>query len=512
MSTTRAGVVFSFVCGLLLFPAGINAACTGSSPTWTCGPTYTEINNLINSGSPAGFTRGDTVNVSAGDGTENWGSLLTITKGVQLIGPGRDSLIITHTSGTRAIEIAPDSTSITNEEQIRIKGFTFDGNSAREQLIHVTGAPSSGTKPYRYIIIEQNKFQNQGTTNVAGNGVLYFDDQVRGVIANNLFHNVTYLIRYFGGSTCGPWTNSGNFPIDHGTSDQLYFEGNTITWDASYPDGVAHGYTETGQSGRLVQRYNTWNMSTTDHNGEIWDQHGFQAMSGSCVGQTGTMVTEAYGNTISNKVASFKLVSYRGSKGLLFNNIFTTTSGGGGSPPFAIQQYDTGCNTAIGLGWTVHTPGAVPSSQPDGTVNKLYGFNNTVNGSEGDWSADPDSGSGGINQISGCAPLPNEEFWELNTGSCTSSACTAGIGRGTTAPSGTCTLGTGYWVAPTATPTVDYTIVQQGAFYRCSATNTWTLYYQPYTYPHPLRSDAVAATPGLRFDGGVQLNGGGRFE
>jgi hypothetical protein len=26
----------------------------------------------------------------------------------------------------------------------------------------------------------------------------------------------------------------------------------------------------------------------------------------------------------------------------------------------------------------------------------------------------------------------------------------------------------------------------QGTLYTCSATNTWTVYYRPYTYPHPL--------------------------
>jgi hypothetical protein len=28
----------------------------------------------------------------------------------------------------------------------------------------------------------------------------------------------------------------------------------------------------------------------------------------------------------------------------------------------------------------------------------------------------------------------------------------------------------------------------QGTLYRCSATNTWTTHYTPYTYPHPLQA------------------------
>jgi len=29
-----------------------------------------------------------------------------------------------------------------------------------------------------------------------------------------------------------------------------------------------------------------------------------------------------------------------------------------------------------------------------------------------------------------------------------------------------------------------------GVLYRCSATNTWTVHYTPYTYPHPLQTDS----------------------
>jgi hypothetical protein len=33
-----------------------------------------------------------------------------------------------------------------------------------------------------------------------------------------------------------------------------------------------------------------------------------------------------------------------------------------------------------------------------------------------------------------------------------------------------------------------------GTLYRCYPTNVWTVYYNPYTYPHPLRSDVPADT------------------
>jgi len=34
-----------------------------------------------------------------------------------------------------------------------------------------------------------------------------------------------------------------------------------------------------------------------------------------------------------------------------------------------------------------------------------------------------------------------------------------------------------------------------GVLYRCGATNTWTVQYTPFTYPHPLRNGSTAPVP-----------------
>lgn len=64
---------------------------------------------------------------------------------------------------------------------------------------------------------------------------------------------------------------------------------------------------------------------------------------------------------------------------------------------------------------------------------------------------------------------------------------TTGTGYGTLArrPT-TCTTGVGYWATDTGTWNTYNS--QQGTLYVCGPTNTWTILYTPYTYPHPLES------------------------
>ena len=83
---------------------------------------------------------------------------------------------------------------------------------------------------------------------------------------------------------------------------------------------------------------------------------------------------------------------------------------------------------------------------------------------------------GGFVNVSESDVLAANRDYYLWTGSFTGAT---GVGSGTLAarPS-TCTTGVGYWGTNTNT------------LYRCTATNTWTTYYQPYTYPHPLIAGA----------------------
>jgi hypothetical protein len=68
---------------------------------------------------------------------------------------------------------------------------------------------------------------------------------------------------------------------------------------------------------------------------------------------------------------------------------------------------------------------------------------------------------------------------------------TKGVGQGLlSARSSTCTAGPGG-----NTPGVGYWATDQNTLYVCNPTNTWTAYYTPYTYPHPLATSGTAPSP-----------------
>jgi hypothetical protein len=86
---------------------------------------------------------------------------------------------------------------------------------------------------------------------------------------------------------------------------------------------------------------------------------------------------------------------------------------------------------------------------------------------------------------------------------CTTFNGTVGTGSGTLAsrPS-TCTQGVGYWATDQGNWNQSGT-GGQGQLYVCSAANTWTLFYTPFTYPHPLVQSIPAPPPPANVNGQV---------
>jgi hypothetical protein len=216
----------------------------------------------------------------------------------------------------------------------------------------------------------------------------------------------------------------------------------------------------------------------------MFDFHGNQA------GQLySTVIGEIYENKFVNAARSFEFVTHRGGRVLCYNN---TISGSGigsvwnqtyddfenwpGAPdPTAafcrngVLMYHTLTNT-----WPVDDP-----IHEDMTPKDHYSWGNRYNGTMFNMSM----GTQVYYTIEGViyrgAPDPgnlmgpNKTFWnETPTFDGTSGM---GVGLLSARPA-SCAKGVGYWAMDTNT------------LYRASATNIWTAYYTPYTYPHPLRN------------------------
>jgi hypothetical protein len=235
------------------------------------------------------------------------------------------------------------------------------------------------------------------------------------------------------------WTwNDAHMP---GSPNALYIEDSTFSnpgndiWDGSC---VVQGYS----GARIVGRYNKLNAV-------MFEAHGNE-------GWVGTRWWEYYNNTSIDPNRGAWAICNRAGSGIIFNNT--------GSMEFImLGEEDSGypADYQIGRG-------------QNQTLLPAYVWNNAVT---------PSLNRSGLcaGVQSGMVQLNRDVFYPTS---------------GTTLP-GSCTVGQGFWKTDAGgnwdtkngTP-------NDGALYKCTAANTWTLYYTPYPYPHPLQNAGTGPGPG----------------
>ena len=100
--------------------------------------------------------------------------------------------------------------------------------------------------------------------------------------------------------------------------------------------------------------------------------------------------------------------------------------------------------------------------------------------------------------------VENADFFNYSEGS--NGASGVGCGKVVNLPA-TCRLGAGYWATEQSCTIVDGMVGAKpttpisGTLYKCTAPNTWTASYRPYSYPHPMAGAGPSAPRNLRITG-----------
>ncbi len=467
---------------LLVMPVSVWAACSGSGTSWSCtsGSTSAQINSAISSAS-------DGATITLANGSYSFtGVSLNGRNGLTVICASERGCTLSASGLIFDLNTA-SSNRISN--LMRISGFVFSSTSGGSPTIWIEGDVTVDK-----LRIDHCTFnQTQGIAIMTGHTAS--THRVNGVIDHNTFQGSThnYPLAIFGAGD-NDWGGSLQ-----GTAENLFVEDNVFNYAN---ENLAASGMDSWNGGRLVVRYNSITNARV-------------AVHGVCHG--GPANLEVYNNTISNTSSDggYRIIHHQGSgEFMVFNNALSPASS-----TMALLYYRSsnpnpeGCGTCDGsqsedgnrspLATYHGYPGyRQPGRTGNGSLRPIYLWNNRYSSTGNEASLSVES-AGGTSLLE-YHIVKNRDYYEAvsksaQTATASPFSGTAGMGFGTLAnrPT-TCTTnssesggGVGYFATDQG---------PQGILYRCSAANTWTVHYQPYTYPHPLVGGQASLVPptGLR--------------
>lgn len=489
----------------LLWGAPSLAACSGSGTTWSCtaGTTLAQVATAMSSASDGATLTFAAGNYSWSGGTANF----SMTKAASLVCASVGNCVVT-VGGT--ILGMNGTCSGTSTKLYRVSGFRFNGGSSSVFWFNAFNAPPCTLTNIR---IDNNTFSGQA----ADSRILAFGDNSNtsffyGVVDHNTITNGSSLVFAEFYASNGAGAPAGT----RGTASNMYFESNTFTITTVTNSGAAC-MDSTGSPG-IVWRYNT--------------QTNCRLASHGTTGGGGMVNWEVYGNDITcNSVLTdcFRSVHHQGSgEAIVFDNVFRPSAAASGSiinwlhyrsaspseAGYSGQQCDG--NASIDENRTGQF-GYPCKRQPGRDVafdlQPMYFWNNRTAASV----LVPMVCSNHPNETPPPATcthhvLVNRDFYNAVSLTHQTSASspfngTTGMGIGTLAnrPT-TCTPtaqaedaghgGVGYWATDAGGNwNLSNGNANDGALYTCTATNTWSLHYTPYQFPHPLIGGDVNPNP-----------------
>lgn len=498
------------------------------------GPTYTAVD-------------GDIIVIPACPST-SWASGITIAgKGITVVGTGTTN----STPGTRGAGTSTTTLSIApNNSFFIFSGLAF-GQFARVSNLNLNSSNpatvgGTGAFPLQFygtctasgcanVRVDNITFgTNNWTNNISGGGFVGVDN-VFGVLDHNTANESAAsglggVGNPFVQLAYSAWAGVGNFGDNSfaaadsfGTGNAMYVENNSFNFVRGTENDVA---TADGLQGgaRYVCRFNTVvNMSGTG----LCSAHG----SGWLGRLRGQRQIEVYYNTVTPSAANGcdGVTGIASGTGYFLSNTLVTTAIGcnefvrvdiarfiQNTPPWnncdGTQPWDQTPFTSSsicfdhpghgGLGALLQASTPVLASAPGTpctTAGQCYPNAPLAPIYEAGDTSTVANVSQGINGISGGTHLvQNRDYYgevsqaaQSNTTTPFNGTTGTGYGAFARRPT-TCTTGVAYWATDQGTWNNGGT---GGILYKCTSTNIWGTLYTPYTYPHPLISASVSASP-----------------
>lgn len=481
---------------------------------------------------------GDTVTLPAGTFAWTGGITWTAPAGVTLAGAGTtatgggDQTTITDNiaSGSAVLNISVNSSGL-----FRFTGITIQSGTGAIKDGGTVKLVGPGT-----VRIDHCHFNS---TSAANYQTIQFGAGVFGVMDHSILDLWNLNALYFYNGRQGDYMGDleWSYPTEFGGTNYFYIEDNVINGNVSsggYSTRIFDGFT----AAKVIVRFNDVSQATlgeTHATGHSGDDRGLRSQEVYCNKVTSSLAHDPnyaaldmgngtsllWGNTWNQVYKNIYLFKVTRKNNATYNQ--TATPGGWGYAGTAFNgtgsMWDGG--TALGTDTALGYPcldqpgrgqgdllsGEHPNKVntttgtiywPNQALEPIYIWNNVGTLVSG-W------GGSTYSDDSGGRVVANRDYYPPASGIQTSPTSpfngTVGTGWGTLAnrPT-TCTAGVAYfatdqgsWNTSTSNP---YGVQQNGAdgvLYKATATDTWTLYYTPYTYPHPLQGaegGAVAAT------------------
>jgi hypothetical protein len=445
---------------------------------------------------------GDTVAIPACSQT-NWTTTLNVNKCISIQGAGQTNT----TLGDNVAKNGTDTSTLITYN-VRCPSITFTIHDFT--IVGVAGDPNIFNRGHIRIGGSGQGFRVYNITGSSMQTAFSTVDWVGpGLFDHNLFPNcggahgeINMKTSGWGGASNGngSWSDSSPMP---GSANQIYIEDNS--WNCS---GAAPSQVYDGSAGaRWVFRFNT----VTGGNGV---NHGTDTSQA----ERGARFIEIYQNTWnfpSSQSPDF-MHWYRSGTGMVWGNKVVSPGGinsvvkglncrdgtncGSGYAPWGFcngkSPYDqnstsTGyrCVDQPGSGtsnaMTVRGGTPTPVAWVGNILDPIYQWLNKINGGSNE--------AGSYGQLSTNVALNRDVYRGtiLFDG-------TTGVGVGILAKRpATCTPFVAYWATDQGFWNNETPSVAAGQLYKCTARNTWTLWYVPYTYPHPLQQLPTGGRPAI---------------